>query len=97
MRIGGHVRVDAQGNSSNGSQPRRAFGKNLEFRFALDVEQENVGLEGGGDLVAGLADAGEDHSPGRGAVCGEHAFQFSARNHVKPASRVGEQAQNVEI
>ena len=60
VRFGEDVRVDAQRDAGLLAQGLGAFGEEFEFGFALDVEEEDVGVEGGVHLPGLLADAGED-------------------------------------
>ena len=58
--LGEDVGVDAEGEAGALAEEGGAVGEQVELGLGLDVEDEDVGFEGGVDLGDLLADAGED-------------------------------------
>ena len=84
--LGEDIRVDAQRDAGLLAQGLCAFGEEFEFGLALDVEEENVGVESGVHLPGLLADAGEDDARD-GFRCGAaHALQLAAGDDVESAA-----------
>ena len=54
-----------------------------DLRLRLDVEAEDAGVDGEGDLARRLADAGKD-DPFRRAAGGERPAELALRDHVAP-------------
>src|SRR5207244_11153241 len=68
----------------------------LELTRRLHVEAENTELQPLGELVVGLADAGEDDLAGI-AACGDHAGELAAGNDVESAAQAREHVEDREI
>lgn len=60
MSLGEDVRVDAESEAGNFVEGLGAGGEEMEFTFGLDVEEEDVGVEGGIDLPDLFTNSGKD-------------------------------------
>ncbi len=96
MGLGEDVGVDAEGEAGADIEGFGAGGEEVEFGLGLDVEEEDVGFEGGVDLPDLLAYAGEDDLFERGLVGFADAFQFATGDDVEACSLLGEEAQDRE-
>ncbi len=68
----------------------------VQFGLAFDIEHEDAGVEGLGDLLVGLAHAREDGFA-RVSAGGLDAEQFSARDDVEAAAVLGEELQDAQV
>ena len=91
MGLGEDVGVDAEGEAGALAEGFGTGGEEVEFGLGLDVEQEDVGFEGGVDLPDLFADAGEDDLLERGLVGLADTLQLSAGDDVEACSLLGEQ------
>ena len=89
-----HVRIDAQREARLAFQFLRTAGEKFQFRFALHVELQDAGLEGAIDFRFSLAHARENHAVRGFRRGGQHPFQFSSRNDVKPGAAIGKKLEN---
>ena len=94
--VGEDVRVDAEGEAGAEVEGFGAGGEEVKFSLGLDVEEEDVGLEGGVDFPDLFAYSGEDNALERGLVGFADAFEFSAGDDVEACSLLREETQNRE-
>ncbi len=73
-----------------------AGGEEVEFGLGLDVEEEDVGAEGGVDLPDLFTYAGEDDFFEGGLVGAADALEFAAGDDVEAGSLPGEEAEDGE-
>jgi hypothetical protein len=66
--VGEDVGIDAEGEAGAAAEGLGAGSEEVEFGGGFDVEEEDVGAEGGVDLPGLFADAGEDDAP-EGRAC----------------------------
>ena len=96
MRLRVHVRVDAERAAASGVALAGDARDVLELRLALDVQEEDAGIERGGDLVIALADARVDDAF-RGAARGACAVELAARDHVHAGAAFHQRAAHGEV
>ena len=96
MGFGEDVGVDAEGEAGAFAEGFGAGGEEVEFGLGLDVEEEDVGAEGGVDLPDLLAYAGEDDFFEGGLVGFADALEFAAGDDVEACSLLGEEAEDGE-
>ena len=75
---------------------RRDLAELAQFGHQLDIDLVDAGVERGGKLGAGLADAGEDDALGRDAG-GKRASQFAFGDHVGTGAEPGEEPQHRQV
>src|SRR5215469_2789468 len=97
MGVSGNIRIHAERDACKTFEFGRASGELVQFRLALQIEQQNIGPKCGFHFGGCLADAGKNDISGCTSTCPPYALQFSARNHVKSATELLEQPQNAEI
>ena len=96
MGLGEYVGVHAQGEAGFAFALLGAGGEDGEFGFALDVECEDVGVEGLVDLFDGLADSGEDNAIDGLWGGDEDAMEFSTGDDVKARALACQELQNAK-
>ncbi len=94
--LGEDVGVDAEGEAGADVESFGAGGEEVEFGLGLDVEEEDVGVEGGVDLPDLLAYAGEDDFFEGGFVGFADALEFAAGDDVEACSLLREEAEDGE-
>ena len=94
MGVGEDVGVDAEGETGADAESLGTGGEQVELGFGLDVEEEDIGLEGGVDLPDLLADSGEDDSSEGGFVSFPDALEFAAGDDVEAGALFCEQAED---
>ena len=87
--FGEDVGVDAEGEAGDLAEGFGAGGEEVEFGFGFDVEEEDVGVEGGVDLPDLFAYAGEDDFFEGGLVGFADALEFAAGDDVEACSLLG--------
>ena len=96
MRAGIDVRVDSQGNRRNATQLPGDVVDAIEFRFRLDIETADAGLQRLPDLAPVFARPGKNRLL-RGAAGGEHAFELAPGNNVETTAKPRQHVQHREI
>jgi len=96
MGFGEDVWVDAEGEAGGLAETSRAGGKEMKLGLGFDVEEEDVGVEGGVDLPYLFADSGEDDFFERGSVGPADAFEFAAGDNVEACSLLCQEAEDGE-
>ena len=94
--FGEDVGVDAEGEAGALVECFGARGEEMEFGFGLDVEEEDVGAEGGVDLPDLFADTGEDDFFQGGLVGLADALEFATGDDVEACSLLCQQAEDGE-
>ena len=94
--LGVDVGIDAQRHARRAALGAGALRQELQFRLGLDVEAQNVLVEGIVDLAHELADARE-HDLAGGHAGGTRTAQLTLRDHVHAGSELGEQAQDGKV
>ncbi len=89
------VGVDAHGEAAAPAEPGSDRLERLQLVGRLDVHEHAV-LHGQGQLLGGLADAGEDRA-GRVAAGAQHAQQLAAADHVEAGAAAGQARQHGEV
>jgi len=96
MGLGVHIRVHPQGHPRPHSHARGHLVDQAELLPGLDVEHQDVGLQGVGDLLPRLAHPGV-HDPLRRHAGLEAAEQLAPRHNVQTAPQIGEELQDGEV
>ncbi len=96
MRLAIDVRVQPHRDGGDAVHRLGHGGDRVQFPFTLDVEHQDVRLEGLTDLGIGLADPGEDHARGVGSSS-LHTVQLSARDHIERAAGFVEDLQQRQV
>jgi len=90
------VGVDAQRRPHPAALPLGLGREGLQFRFGLDVEPPDAGLDAEVQLGGGLAHAGE-HEAGRVAAGLQRSADLAARHHVEARSLLAQQPAQMQI
>ena len=96
VRLGIHVRIDAQADTRAATCPDRDLREDVELGVTLDVETHHIGVERLLHLRTCLAHAREQHFGGL-ATGSQHAFKLAARDDIEAATRPREGLQHREV
>ena len=96
MRAGVDIGIDAQRNGSDATPLPRDVVDSFEFRFRLDIETANAGVERLPDLPGALARTGKNRLA-RIASRGEHTLKFASRNDIETAAKPREHIQYRQV
>ena len=94
VSFGEDVGIDAQCDAGALLQFRGALGEQVEFAFALDVEEQDARAQGEIDFRGGLADAGEDDALGCCFIYGQNALELAAGHDVETCPLAVEELEN---
>src|ERR1700722_3428670 len=92
--FGEDVGVDAEGEAGGFAEGFGTGGEEVQLGLGFDVEEEDVGAEGGVDLPELLAYAGEDYFFESGLVGFAYALEFAAGDDVEACSLLCQQAED---
>src|SRR6185312_13037743 len=96
VSIGGYVWIHTKSDTRLDSAAVRQRVHQGELGLRLAVERENSRVEGGVDLLRGLADARKNHLS-RITAGFENPMQLAAGDDVEPSAGVRQQTQNRQV
>src|ERR1700679_2369915 len=96
MRVGKHIRVDAQGEAGLPFQLAGASSKQHKLGLALHIELQNTGLEPQVDLRGCLAYAGEHDALNSLRRDGQYTLQLATGDDVETCAVFGKKLENCE-
>ncbi len=96
MRFGIDIGIHAQRDPGHRSHLARHLVEQGQFLRGLDIEHEDIHLEGFSHLLPVLPDAREDDALGRNTG-GERPKQLATRDDVRAAAHRSEQLQNGQV
>src|ERR1700679_1265060 len=96
MRVGKHIRVDAQSEAGLPFQLAGASSKQHKLGLALHIELQNTDFEAPIDLRGCLAYAGEHDPPNRLRRNGQHTLQLATGDNVETCAVLCKKLENRE-
>src|SRR5215813_4098383 len=97
MSLGKYIGIHAQGDANFLFQSSSPFGQQPQLALTLDVEDQDVGLDGRVYLLSRLSYAGEDDALRRARSEPADAFQLSARDHIEGGAQLRQKMQDRKI
>ncbi len=94
--LGEDVGVDAKGEAGDFAEGFGAGGEEVELGFGFDVEEQDVGFEGGVDLPELFAYSGEDYFCEGGFVGFADTLEFAAGDDVEACSLLCQETKDGE-
>src|SRR5215475_14815463 len=97
MSLGEYIGIHAQSDANLLFQSTSPFGQQSQLALALDIEDQDVGLDGRVYLLSRLSYAGEDDTLRRARAEPADAFQLSARHHIEGGAQSRKKTQDRKI
>src|SRR6185437_6756370 len=96
VRLGRQIGIDAQGDRCDGASTASDFREVVQFRLALDIEQEDIVFQGIANLRVRLTYPCENNLLAASASI-EGAKQFTAACHVEAGAGLAHHAAKMQI